>query len=242
MIRSQLLVELAFSNPDGSLRMISLTTREKYGMICTYRLVGMRRKGDGFMVKSNITVAALRLFLLRGYKYVSIIDVANEVGMTKGGIYHYFGSKEELLRATVQFLFDSLKRKFIDLFSDEKKICDILHSIIVEQSIDQYIKTLIGIEKEADLVKDGNFIHEVMQHFPHIHQRIDEDHLEICSFLEKKVHRAIQQGEIRGDLDTNGLAMIIWTMLQGQNFTRAFSKEREVRKQIVENFCRLLDR
>ncbi|MBP2627002.1 MAG: ttgR [Firmicutes bacterium] len=193
------------------------------------------------MVKNNITVAALRLFLLRGYKYVSIIDIANEVGITKGGIYHYFGSKEDLLHAAVQFLFDHLKKKFMDLFREERKICDILYSIIVDQSVDQYIKILIGIEKEDNLVNDGNFIHEVMQNFPHIHQRIDEDHLEICSAIEKKVHRAVEQGEIRGDLDTKGLGMIIWTMLQGQNLTRAFSKDRNVRRQIVNNFCKLLD-
>ena len=44
-------------------------------------------------MKNKIIVAALRLFLLRGYKYVSLIDVAQEVGITKGGIYHYFENK-----------------------------------------------------------------------------------------------------------------------------------------------------
>lgn len=192
------------------------------------------------MVKNKITLAALRLFLLRGYKYVSIIDVANEVGMTKGGIYHYFGSKEDLLYATVQFLFNSLKRKFIDLFTAEKKICDILHSIIVDQAVDQFIKDLINIEKEIDLVNDGNFIHEVMQNFPHIHEQIDRDHLDICKTIETKVDKAIKQGEIRGDLTANSLAIIIWTMLQGQNFTRPFTMDRAVREQIKEGFCKLL--
>lgn len=194
------------------------------------------------MVKNKITLAALRLFLLRGYKYVSIIDVANEVGMTKGGVYHYFGSKEDLLYATVQFLFGSLKRKFINLFSDEKKIGEILHSIIVEQAVDQFIKELINIEKEIDLVNDGSFIHEVMQNFPHIHEQIDRDHLDICKTIENKVDKAIKQGEIRGDLTANSLAIIIWAMLQGQNFIRPFSKKRAVRVQIAEDFCKLLSK
>lgn len=191
-------------------------------------------------MKNNITVAALRLFILRGYKYVSLIDVANEVGITKGGIYHYFGSKQELLYATVEFLFGSLKRKFIDLFNDDKKIYDVLYSIIVEQIIDQYIKNLLIIEQEVNLVNDGTFIHEVMQNFPHINQRIDEDHLDICRGIEKKVHRVVEQGEIRGDLDTKALAMIIWTMLQGQNFTGVFSRDRNTRKEIMDNFYKLL--
>jgi len=193
------------------------------------------------MVKNNITVAAVRLFLLRGYKYVSIIDVANEVGLTKGGIYHYFGSKEDLLHATVQFLFDHLKKKFMDLFSEDKKIRDTLHSIIVEQAVDQYFKTVIGIEgEELCLMNSENFTLEVMQHFPHIHKQIEIDHLEICGAIEKNLRTAVQQGEIRGDLDINALAMIIWTMLQGQKSTRAFSKDRNAREKIMETFCKLL--
>jgi len=195
------------------------------------------------MVKDKIIVAALRLFLLHGYKYVSIIDIANEVGMTKGGIYHYFGSKDDLLHATVQFLFDRYKKKLMNLFSEEQKIRDTLHSIIVEVALDQYVKTMLGIkeeEEELGLINGQNFILEVMQHFPHIHKRIDEDHLEICGVIEKNLRRAVQQGEIREDLDLNALAIIIWTMLQGQRSTRAFSKDRNARKQIMETFCKLL--
>lgn len=62
-----------------------------------------------------------------------------------------------------------------------------LHSIIVEQIIDQYVKNLIGIGKEK--INDGNFIHEVMQNFPNITQRIDTDHLDICHIIEKSASR-----------------------------------------------------
>ena len=41
--------------------------------------------------------AALRLFLARGYDNTPMSRVAQELGLTKAGVYHYFESKEHLL-------------------------------------------------------------------------------------------------------------------------------------------------
>jgi AcrR family transcriptional regulator len=41
--------------------------------------------------------AALLLFARKGYSATSVQDVANAIGVLKGSVYHYIGSKEELL-------------------------------------------------------------------------------------------------------------------------------------------------
>jgi len=46
--------------------------------------------------------AAFRVFAERGYRATRLDDVAEAVGVTKGAIYYYFDSKEELLRRAVQ--------------------------------------------------------------------------------------------------------------------------------------------
>ena len=43
-----------------------------------------------------------RLFAERGYRAVRLEQVADAVGMTKGAIYYYFDSKEDLLRRALQ--------------------------------------------------------------------------------------------------------------------------------------------
>lgn len=188
----------------------------------------------------KITIAALRLFLARGYKYVSLVDVANEVGITKGGIYHYFGSKEELLHATVQFLFDNVKVKFMELFSEERNLREILHAIIVEQAIDIYIKEAIGIKLDICAINDEIFRLEVMQHFPNIYQRIDGDHLEICNVIKEKLQQSLHKGEISGDLDLGALAMIILTILYGAKSMNILFNDWHSRKQIMETICQLI--
>ncbi|MFG1710748.1 TetR/AcrR family transcriptional regulator [Nonomuraea sp. M3C6] len=46
--------------------------------------------------------AAQRLIESKGYEQMSIQDVLDEVGTSRGAFYHYFGSKQELLRAVVE--------------------------------------------------------------------------------------------------------------------------------------------
>jgi TetR/AcrR family transcriptional regulator, cholesterol catabolism regulator len=45
----------------------------------------------------EVYAAALRLFTQKGYHATSMQDIAAAVGLYKGSLYHYIGSKEELL-------------------------------------------------------------------------------------------------------------------------------------------------
>lgn len=183
----------------------------------------------------------MRLFLLRGYKYVSLVDVANEIGITKGGIYHYFASKEELLQAAVQLLFDDLKAKFLEMFSQDKSLREILQAVIVEQEIENYFKCVLGIEQDIDRINGANFILEVMQCYPNIHERIDNDQIEICNAIARALQQAAQRGEIRDDVDIDALAVIIFTIVNGHRPVDVFFKDRDKRTRIMETVCKLLE-
>lgn len=47
----------------------------------------------------KILSISYRLFLEKGYEQTTIQDIINELGMSKGAIYHHFKSKEEILHA-----------------------------------------------------------------------------------------------------------------------------------------------
>lgn len=51
--------------------------------------------------RDEIADAGLRLFSARGYRNVSVDDIARAAGVTKGAVYHHFGGKEDLLVAAV---------------------------------------------------------------------------------------------------------------------------------------------
>ncbi len=52
-----------------------------------------------FSTKEAILKAAVDLFRRKGYMNTSMDDIAEEVGLTKGGLYHHIEKKEDLLTA-----------------------------------------------------------------------------------------------------------------------------------------------
>ncbi|WP_299821029.1 TetR/AcrR family transcriptional regulator [uncultured Jannaschia sp.] len=54
------------------------------------------------MRRSQILDAAQALFVARGWDAVTIADVLAEAGISKGGFYHHFSAKEDLLDALVE--------------------------------------------------------------------------------------------------------------------------------------------
>jgi AcrR family transcriptional regulator len=51
---------------------------------------------------AELLEAALRIFAERGYANTRLEDVASAVGVTKGTIYHYFATKEDLLVRAIE--------------------------------------------------------------------------------------------------------------------------------------------
>lgn len=47
--------------------------------------------------QTEIALAAVKLFEQKGYHATSVQDIADEVGLQKGSLYHYIHSKEDLL-------------------------------------------------------------------------------------------------------------------------------------------------
>jgi len=56
--------------------------------------------------RAEILQQALGIFLKRGYENTSLNDLISEAGLSKGMFYHYFSSKEELLRALFDLVAD----------------------------------------------------------------------------------------------------------------------------------------
>lgn len=192
------------------------------------------------MTKNNIIHVALRLFLQQGYKYVSLVDVAAEAGITKGGIYHYFSSKEDLLYTAVHYLFDRMEAKYIDVFSRSGSLQQALYSMLVERELEAYARTMLGMEQADYRENHASFILEVMNHFPKIQERIDRSHETVCQAIETKLQAAMGQGEIRSNTDTRSLAVMILAMLNGQRALGEKLNSPDIRKQMTDNLWRLI--
>jgi AcrR family transcriptional regulator len=58
---------------------------------------GGARPGAGRPVKERLLRVATRLFARHGFEGTSVQDIVDAAGVTKGAMYHYYGSKDDLL-------------------------------------------------------------------------------------------------------------------------------------------------
>ncbi len=69
---------------------------------------------------------SMKVFNAKGYHNTSMAQIADECGLLKGSIYHYFKSKEQLMQAVIEYLHQKYKEKVFsiayqpDLTSREK--------------------------------------------------------------------------------------------------------------------------
>jgi AcrR family transcriptional regulator len=65
--------------------------------------------------QQKVVVAAAKLFAERGYDQTSVPELTRELGLATGSLYHYFGSKEQLLIEICDQLMDPLLETARDL-------------------------------------------------------------------------------------------------------------------------------
>jgi AcrR family transcriptional regulator len=80
----------------------------------------------------QIYYVAARIFCEKGYDATSMSDIADAVGITKAGIYHYVKSKQDMLFAIMNFGMDRLESRVIKparaVADAEQRLRTIIHN------------------------------------------------------------------------------------------------------------------
>lgn len=64
-------------------------------------------------LRAKILDAALRVLSKNGYRKITVEAIAEEAGMSKGGVFYYFSSKDEILLGTLD--------RYNELFSEQRE-------------------------------------------------------------------------------------------------------------------------
>jgi AcrR family transcriptional regulator len=99
----------------------------------------MSAKGE--LTRQKIIEQSLQLFSVKGYFNTSISDILQAVGLTKGGLYCHFKSKEEVWRAVYD---DAVHRWRSVVFNDIRSIADPLERI--QRTITNVLLAYLGEE------------------------------------------------------------------------------------------------
>jgi len=76
--------------------------------------------------RERIVNAAMKEFII-GYKKASTDNIVKDAGISKGLLFHYFGTKERLYNFLIDYSIEIIQREYIDLINNLQP--DILESI-----------------------------------------------------------------------------------------------------------------
>ncbi|WP_127794431.1 TetR/AcrR family transcriptional regulator [Agromyces sp. LHK192] len=90
-------------------------------------------------VADEVTRAAVDLFASQGYANTSVQQIVEAAGVTKGAMYHYFESKDDLLFAIYDRMLTLQKSRLDEIISHGGEVDEVLRTVcvdVIETSID----------------------------------------------------------------------------------------------------------
>lgn len=115
------------------------------------------RNRDAEIRKNEIMQTALKLFLRQGYEKTSTNDIIRELGLSRGGLYHHFRSKEEILDSAIAaLLLTELKNAEATFYDDKitavEKVRFLIEFEAPAQEMYEDIKTIIHTKENPTLI------------------------------------------------------------------------------------------
>jgi AcrR family transcriptional regulator len=156
--------------------------------------------------KEYILKTSLMLFLQKSYKDVTMKEIVEKTGLSKGAFYHYFTSKEELYKEIVNLFFSSGAIDYSIFPSDSLLAFYKFYADNMDESIRKMYE-LVGYTEDGKA--SANFfliMFEAIAKFPEFLKFELEQHTKDIAEWVKIIKKAKQTGEIRKDVDNNEIA------------------------------------
>ena len=146
--------------------------------------------------------AASELFFSYGYSRVSMDEVAKSLGMSKKTIYKHFGSKQELLLATMKQYYDEIQVGVDRLHEDT----NLDHANRLRMFIELLGQKMGGIRRAQMDLRQGA---------PEVWDYVEERREQVVfSELRGLINTGIKNDELRADIDPELLGSLVTIWIQ----------------------------
>ncbi|MCK8058370.1 MULTISPECIES: TetR/AcrR family transcriptional regulator [unclassified Fusibacter] len=156
-------------------------------------------------MREQIIEKALQMFMTGGVLQTSLIDIAKELKITKGAIYHYFKNKEELLTESFNLIVLGMESFIIPMQSDEMSLKDAfayLQEIMIHQSNDE-------------MTGQYEFLLFCSRKHPELKQNLIEATNKFNEVFKNKIRKEQQAGLIDQNVDLDYVLLKISVFFEG---------------------------
>jgi AcrR family transcriptional regulator len=150
--------------------------------------------------RDQLFLEAALLFQERGYDATSMQDIADAVGILKGSLYHYIGTKEDLLYEIVRE-----QQSSVIAIADEIAVLDLTPLEKIKEFMRRQIEHNV-----THLTTTSVYQHDFQSLRGERRERIIKERDRYEQFVREQLAEGQRQGLIRADLDPKlaGIAML----------------------------------
>lgn len=175
-------------------------------------------------MKEKIRDTATQLFLERGFKSITMDDIANEIGMSKKTIYGEYSNKTELVEDCVMHKFCGLSAGIDSIIDRDKNPIEELYEI------KKYVMAHLNDEKTSPQF-------QLMKYYPKIYKNIKSMHFsKMQKCVLSNVNRGIQQEIYRDNLDSEFIARIYYTGVNSVKDQNIFPQDQFPVSKLMDSF------
>lgn len=158
--------------------------------------------------KAIILEGALHCFTEKGFQATTMDDIVRHLGISKGAIYSYFASKEEMYIQMADDKMNAMLENSTELFKSMPSAADqirYMYSRFRGQSLSE-LRRWLAFHLEFMLYAARQ---------PQLTQRWNDYADKALVFIEEIMDAGKQSGEFRSDLDSAAASRLFWSIRDG---------------------------
>lgn len=169
-----------------------------------------RTKEEAQVTRENLLSAALEVFSQFGYSAARLEDIAEAAGVTRGAIYHHFGSKEELYIALVTERSAEVNRLAEAILTQGGSPIEIIRRLLLD--LMQYAAEN---EEYRALLELATSKVELTEGLESLQQDTIAGRRQLAAYLQDLLSQGIQAGEVRANLEVGPAAWALVGFMNG---------------------------
>ncbi|MGD8861531.1 MAG: TetR/AcrR family transcriptional regulator [Myxococcales bacterium] len=181
--------------------------------------------------KSKISIASIvdgtmRVLARQGYARTSLMDIANEVGMSKGAVHYHFPTKEALMGKVLQKACDTVAKRTLDAWEDVDKPDEALRS-----SMRTLWRVRAELSDEAKVVADllAQSLHDENMRPP-----LAAYYRFAAAQVEEHLAQLLARAGLRPRIDISRIPRLLHAMLDGLMLQKIVDPEAVQEEHVIE--------
>ncbi|MCX7832232.1 MAG: TetR/AcrR family transcriptional regulator [Actinobacteria bacterium] len=189
--------------------------------------------------KSKILISAENLFAKKGYDAVSVLEIANDAGISKSLIFHHFKNKQNILISLVESKLKIIEAKINEIIDSKETTA----KNKLYEFVNIYIELLI---EHSALFKI--LFREIVNANENISKAIVAHNASVANVIKQIIQTGLESGEIKKSVDPDYFAILLLLSmnslvavetLQGSDSNRHFHLDvNKLREELIKTIVK----